>query len=383
LRALGLDVHVLGEPMELWRRQMPIGMFLRSSWEASTISDPRHELTLDDFEAEHGVRLSRPVPLDDYLRYGHWYQRRAVPDVDTRRVVHVERAIGGFHVHVDAGDRLSTRRVVVATGPGGFARLPGQFARPRSPLVSHSSELRDLRGFAGLRTAIVGAGQSAIELAALLQEAGADVEVIARAGQIRWLRRSAWLHERQGALGRMLYPRTDVGPVGLSWVVALPNAFRRVPRDLGQRIAYRCIRPAASAWLIPRTEDVRLTLGRSVSSAEAVGDRLRLRLDDGTRRDVERVVLATGFEVRADRHPLLDPALIAAIRTRDGSPLLGPGFESSVPGLHFVGAFAAASYGPVMRFVSGTPFTARALSAHVRDAHRPGRLRAQPASAAA
>jgi FAD-dependent urate hydroxylase len=383
LRALGLDVHVLGEPMELWRRQMPIGMFLRSSWEASTISDPRHELTLDDFEAEHGVSLSRPVPLDDYLCYGRWYQRRAVPDVDTRRVVHVERAIGGFHLHLDAGDRLSTRRVVVATGPGGFARLPGQFAGLRSPLVSHSSELRDLGGFAGLRTAIVGAGQSAIELAALLHEAGADVEVIARAGQIRWLRRSAWLHERQGALGRMLYPRTDVGPVGLSWVVALPNAFRRVPPDLGERIAYRCIRPAASAWLIPRTEDVRLTLGRSVSSAEAVGDRLRLRLDDGTGRDVERVVLATGFEVRADRHPLLDPALIAAIRTRDGSPLLGPGFESSVPGLHFVGAFAAASFGPVMRFVSGTPFTARALSAHLRDAHRPGRLRAQPASAAA
>jgi FAD-dependent urate hydroxylase len=63
--------------------------------------------------------------------------------------------------------------------------------------------------------------------------------------------------------------------------------------------------------------------------------------------------------------------------------LLGPGFESSVPGLHFVGAFAAASFGPVMRFVSVTPFTARALASHVRDAHRPAQLRPQPASAAA
>jgi hypothetical protein len=33
-----------------------------------------------------------------------------------------------------------------------------------------------------------------------------------------------------------------------------------------------------------------------------------------------------------------------------------------VPGLHFVGAPAAWSFGPVMRFVSGTHFAARALA---------------------
>jgi FAD-dependent urate hydroxylase len=384
LRALGLDVHTLGRPMELWERRMPVGMLLRSSWEASSISDPNGELTLDAYEAEHGVRLPRPIPLADYLLYGRWYQRRAVPSVDPRRVVGLERARGGgFHLHLNGGGVIAARRVVVATGPADFARRPGVFAGLGSPLVQHSSQLRELDGFRGLRTAVIGAGQSAIEVAALLHEAGAEVEVIARAAGIRWLRRSGWLHSRDGAFRRILYPRTDVGPVGLSWLVAVPNAFRHVPTGLGDRIAYRCIRPAATAWLMPRIAEARLTLGRVVTGTVAAGDRLRLVLDDRTTREVDRVVLGTGFDMRADRHPLLGPELRARLRTRQGAPLLGAGLESSIPGLHFVGAFSAASFGPVMRFVSGTPFTARALAGHLAQGRPPARLRTQPASAAA
>lgn len=383
LRQLGLDVHAIGEPMELWRRQMPVGMFLRSSWEASSIADPDGRLTLDAYEDAHGRRLERPVPLQDYLEYARWYQRQAVPDVDVRRVEQIERSPGGYHVHLSDGDRVDARRVVVATGPSAFTRRPAAFDGIGAPLVSHSSELRELRAFAARRTAVIGAGQSAIELAALLHEAGAEVEVIARAPRIRWLRRSGWLHSREGMLRRMVYPPTDVGPVGLSWLVAMPGAFRRVPRPLGDRIAYRCIRPAASAWLIPRTASTRMTLGRAVAAVAATPDELDLRLDDGTRRRVDRVVLATGFDIRADRHPLLGPELRSELRTVAGMPVLGAGLESSIQGLHFVGAFAAGSFGPVMRFVSGTPFTARALAAHVASARAPARLRAQPASAPA
>lgn len=383
LQGRGLDVHTLGRPMELWERQMPLGMFLRSSWEASSISDPDGSLSLDAYEAEHDVRLPRPVPLADYLRYGRWYQQHAVPNLDSRRVVRLARVPAGFRLELDDGDAVGTRRVVIATGPADFLRRPPPLGGLTPPLVHHSSELRELDAFAGRRTAVVGAGQSAIELAALLHEAGAEVEVIARADKVRWLRRSGWLHGREGRLRRILYPPTDVGPVGLSWLVAVPNAFRRVPDGLGDRIAYRCIRPAASGWLVPRTAEVRLTLDRTITDATATGDRLELRLDDRTEREVERVVLATGFDVRVDRHPLLGRELVAGLSTRAGYPLLGPGFESSIPGLHFVGAFAAASFGPVMRFVSGTPFTGRALAGHVAEARQAMPVRTQPASAPA
>jgi FAD-dependent urate hydroxylase len=383
LRACGLDVHVLGRPMELWERRMPVGMFLRSSWDASTISDPDGALTLDAYEASRPAPLPRPIPLDDYLAYARWYRDHAVPDVDTRRVVAVRRNGTGFELDLADGETTRARRVVIGTGPADFARRPAALAELPAALVRHSADVREPAEFGGLRTVVVGSGQSAIELAALLHEAGAAVEVIARAGSVRWLRRSGWLHGRDGVLRRMLYPPTDVGPVGLSRLVAMPGAFRRLPPALGDRIAYRCIRPAASGWLVPRTCAVRLTLGHTIAAAAVADDALRLRVDDGSEREVDRVVLATGFDIRADRHPLLGPELLADLRTRDGAPLLGAGFESSIPGLHFVGAFSAASFGPVMRFVSGTPFTGRALARHLAPTRRSERARAQPASATA
>lgn len=363
LRARGVATHVLGEEMAFWRRQMPIGMRLRSSWEASSISDPDGALTLDAYETAQGRRLARPIPLDDFLRYALWFQRAAVPDVDRRRVERVERADGGFRLALDDGDALVAPRVAIATGLESLARRPTQLDGLGAPLVRHASELRDLTGYHGRRTVVVGAGQSAIELAALLTEAGAAVEVVARAPSVRWLRRSGWLHERSGRLRRLLYPPTDVGPIGLSWLVAAPDLFRRVPRQLGDRIAYRCIRPAASSWLMPRTRSVRMTFGRVVTAAAAVEDELRLTLDDGTERTADRLVVATGYDVSLTRQGLLAPELLSTVRTRAGAPVLDAGLESSVPGLHFLGAFAAPSFGPVMRFVCGTRFAAPALAA--------------------
>jgi hypothetical protein len=383
LRARGLDVHVLGRPMELWERRMPVGMFLRSSWEASTISDPDGALTLDAYEARLQAPLPRPIPLADYLAYARWYQRQAVPDIDTRRVLAVRRGGPEFELDLADGATARARRVVIATGPADFARRPQALGELPEPFVRHSVDVREPAEFQGRRTVVIGSGQSAIELAALLHEAGAAVEVIARADHVRWLRRSGWLHGRDGVLRRMLYPPTDVGPVGLSRLVAMPDAFRRLPPGLGDRIAYRCIRPAASGWLVARTRGVRLTLSRTIAAAAVAGDAVRLRVDDGSERETDHVVLATGFDVRADRHPLLVAELLADLRTRGGAPLLGAGFESSIPGLHFVGAFSAASFGPVMRFVSGTPFTGRALARHLAPTRRSEHARAQPASATA
>jgi len=47
-----------------------------------------------------------------------------------------------------------------------------------------------------------------------------------------------------------------------------------------------------------------------------------------------------------------------------GYPVLNRGFESSVRGLYFVGAAGAYSFGPLCRFVAGTPYTARTLARH-------------------
>ncbi len=362
LSAAGVSVQVLGRPMSYWRDHMPRGMLLRSSWEASHIADPGRAHTLDAYERQLATAIGRPIPLDRFVDYGLWFAGRLVPGIDTSMATRVERDGLGFRVVLENGDALQAGRVVVATGLDGFAHIPVVFASISPEQVIHASDLVDPNRLSGRQVAVIGGGQSALETAALIHEAGAAVRVLTRASRLRWLRRSQRLHGQQGLARRLLYPPTDVGPPGLNQIVARPPLWRQLPGPLGARVAYRCIRPAGAGWLVERLAGVPLETGRTVESAEERPDGLRLVLEDGSHLDVEHVVLATGYRVDVGRLPFLGPELLSRLRRPTGYPHLRGGFESSVPGLHFVGAASALSWGPVMRFVSGTTFTARALT---------------------
>lgn len=362
LRSANVEVRMFGRAMEFWQHQMPAGMFLRSSWEASHISDPHHALTLDAYQAAHSVQLSTPIPLDNFIAYGRWFQQQVVPDLDQRQVRRIEAMAKGFRLLMEDDDVLEAQRVIVATGIAPFAYRPAEFMSLPPQLASHSSDHSDLGCFAGRQVLVVGGGQSAIESAALLHEAGADSEVVLRASRLRWLRRSAWLHNHLRLVRQLLYPPTDVGPPGLNQVVASPDFFKRLPFTLQQRIACRSIRPAAADWLWPRVQGIQITTERQVVSAIPENGRLCVNLDDGTKRSVDHALLATGYRVDIARYSFLSPELQRSLRCVDGYPQLSTGFESSVPGLHFLGAPAARSFGPLMRFVSGTEYAARALT---------------------
>lgn len=370
LRRAHVDTHVFGRTMEFWESRMPEGMWLRSSWEASTISDPDGRLSLDVYDAGRTQPLARPVRLEDFIAYGHWFAQQAVPEVDERQVVGLERNAAGFRLRLADGDVLTARRVILATGLEGFEHRPAALAHLPRDLVPHSVDIRELRPFAGRRVAVLGAGQSAIELAALLHEAGAEVEAIARASQVRWLVRSGWLHRRSPRLRRLLYPPTDVGPPVLNQLVAKPLAFRTLPPTLQARIAYRSIRPAAAGWLVDRVSALPLHLDTRVERAAADDGRLSLELSDGASLSVDRLVLATGYRPDIARHPLLGADLVNQISHDRGYPRLGRGYESSVPGLHVVGALSAYAFGPVMRFVSGTWFTAGEVASRIAAVER-------------
>ena len=363
LRAAKIEICVFGQPMEFWENQMPEGMFLRSSWAACHIADPHRTSTLDNYSASQNISVSRPVPLDRFIDYGHWFQKRLVPDVDRRQVVNIEITNRGFRLDLHDGDSVQVQRVIVATGISLFARRPQQFSGLPSALVSHTSEHRNLKRFGGQRMAIIGSGQSALETAALLHELGAEVEVVARRPKVQWLdQKLRWLKSEANPLRPLLYPPTDVGPPGLNLIVATPELFKKLPRPLQERIAYRSIRPAGSGWLVPRLRNVGITTGVAVDSIRATGECLNLELSDGTKRTLDHLMLATGYQVNIARYRFLSTPVVKQLRLSDGYPELNAGFESSVPGLHFVGAPAAHSFGPLCRFVSGTPFTARTLT---------------------
>lgn len=365
LRAAGVGAMVFGTPMAFWRDHMPAGMLLRSVWEASHIADPTGELTLDEYEAARGERIPKPIPLADFIDYGDWYRQRLALDVDSRHVSHVARHDGLFRATLDDGAVLDAHSLIVATGIEYFASRPPNFARLSRHRVSHSSEHASFSGFNGKRVAVVGGGQSAAESAALLSEAGAEVELVLRKPQLYWLAGDRLTNRPR--LRRLLYPPTDVGPPGLNWIVAVPALFRALPPALQYAVAKRVLRPAAADWLRPRLENVVLRMGRTIVSSEDNDNALALTFDDGSRGQFDHLLLATGYRVDISRLPFLTD-LIGSLRLVRGSPHLGPGFESSISRLHFVGAAATASFGPIMRFVTGTGYASRGVTARLRRA---------------
>lgn len=211
LRARGIPVRVFGEPMVSWRAHMPEGMLLKSTPAASNIDAPQRGHDLVDYCDAAGIRRlvtdEDIVPVETFVAYGEWFQQKLVPDLERVRVVSVDRrgdhgdagqggqrggpggdrpGPGGFELKLDSGELFTARAVVVATGLSGLAHLPPELAAaapdgptPTGP-VSHSSQLHDLSRFSGRELIVVGAGQSALETAALAAEAGAQVRVVAR-----------------------------------------------------------------------------------------------------------------------------------------------------------------------------------------------------------
>ena len=114
----GLEVREFGRPMSFWDQNMPVGMLLRSNWTATQIASPENLLTIETYMDETGDRMAQPVPLDGFVRYGQWYQRKAVSDLDHRDITRVESDPKGFKVTLADGETIISKRVVVAAGIG-------------------------------------------------------------------------------------------------------------------------------------------------------------------------------------------------------------------------------------------------------------------------
>jgi predicted ATP-grasp superfamily ATP-dependent carboligase len=365
LRHAGVPARTFGGVLEFWREQMPEGMRLRSRKRSTHISDPERKLTIDDYEAATGRTVTTPsLMLDEFLDYGAWFQQQGVPDVDPRKVRVLDRHEGSFRLELEDGERVTVDRVVVAAGLFPFGRRPEPFGSLPPELVSHSADVRDLSRFAERKVLVVGGGQSALESAALLHEVGAEVEVAMRAPEIKWLSPEN-APKQPGLRSRLPLPPTDVGGFATGWTAALPDLFRLVPRRLKPVVSYRCIRPAGSAWLRPRLEGVPLGMGAIATGAQASNGGVRVNLADGGERVFDHVLLGTGYEIDVRSYPFLAPELAAAIDVESGYPRLRIGFECSVPGLHFVGAPAAITFGPIMRFVVGTWYAAPSVTRRV------------------
>ena len=338
LRQSGRSVRQFGLPMHLWRANMPRGMFLKSQGFASNLSDPAASLTLAAFcreterpYADYGL----PVPLDTFVAYGQWFQSAAKLNVEEVMVTGVSPAGDGYEVTLADGETLLARQVVVAVGVEHFAYLPEQLAALPAGVCTHSSAHTDLAAFAGQRVTVVGAGQSALESAALLHEHGAQVQIVMRAEHATW--NGAPLAPDRPLWQRLREPEAGLGSGWGTWFYSRkPALFRHLPVASRVRRARTALGPAGASWLRGRVEGefpVRggLALDRAESGPE--GAWLGLAHSSGARVEmaVDHVIAATGYRPDLSRLTFLDERLRSRLQTVAGSPRGGPRLPDQRP----------------------------------------------------
>jgi Pyridine nucleotide-disulphide oxidoreductase len=376
LRTTGLPFRIIGRVMETWREQMPEGMLLKSDGFASDLSDPQGTFRLHHYCEQRQLPYHPtciPVELVTFADYGAEFQRRMVPEVEDAKLVALERGDDEFLLTLDTGETFVAHKVVLAVGISHYAHIPAVLdGLPSGSTVnglSHSSQVRQPAKFAGKNVAVVGSGASAIDLSALLHEAGAAVTIVSRRNALKFhdkprdRKRSLWEKLRR--------PGSGLGPGWKSRLLTeFPHWFRLLPVRLRLNLLRRLLGPSGGWPMRERVEGkVTVLSGVSLRGAEMHEERVLLALsrENGALEQLEfdHVIAATGYQVDLRRLPFLGEELRRQIRAAEHMPVLSSHFESSVPGLYFVGISSALTFGPMMRFAYGSAYTARRLERHL------------------
>jgi cation diffusion facilitator CzcD-associated flavoprotein CzcO len=350
--------------MRFWRN-MPIGVNLKSLAFATNIAVPKDGYSFPNWCRRHGLEDFEPCTMQSFSAYGLEIQKQFVPDVEEVLVTSVSLRSGGFELALSSGERLRSRKVVVCTGLSGLAQIP-EVLRELSPdCMRHTFDISDYSEFRNKTIAVIGAGASAIEAAALVHEAGGHSEIFLR-GQ------EAVFHGRTPRVRplweRIKNPMTVLGAGRDNWVIQqLPLIVYRLPHERRTRFVKRYLGPASPWWIKDRVlGKVPIHVRHEVVEARNASQRVQLKVRDGegslNNVEVDFVIAGTGYDVNVSRLKFLDPVILDRLHRTERAPTLDINFESSVPGLHFTGPLSFMCFGPLFRFVTGAEVTARRLA---------------------
>ncbi|MFE7276280.1 flavin-containing monooxygenase [Streptomyces sp. NPDC057623] len=245
--------------------------------------------------------LDRYPHRDEVIAYLLRYADRLDADIRTRtRVLEVSYGDGAFGLSLEDGSQLEARAVVAATGTFGRPHrpdLPG--LEGYAGVVLHAADYRSPEPFTGQRVMVVGAGNSAVQIA---------VEVAGRA-HVTLAARHAVRFARQRTLGRDLHwwlARTSLDTLPIGRFLRTPPTQLII--DDGR------YRPAVA----PGRPD-RRPLFTGISETKVIWT-------DGTTEEVDTILLATGY--RPDLGYLAPLGALDASghpRHREGISLTHPG----------------------------------------------------------
>jgi len=345
-------------------------MLLKSEGFASNLYDPAATFTLKKFCIENQIPYSDtglPVTVGVMTAYGRAFQERLVPEVEDKQVVALERSRQTYVLKLDDGEVVAAQRVVVAIGCRHFRYIPPCLTHLDPQFLSHSSDHHDLTGFRGRDVTVIGGGASAVDLAALLSEDGVKVRLVVRQPSILF-------HSRSGPRSlwqRFRYPMSGIGPGWRSrFFTDAPRLFRYLPKETRARIIKTYLGPASADVMKDRIIGrVQLLTAQAPTAACHAGSRVELELAgrEGAESKVstDHVIAATGYRVDLGRVPFLSKEIRSALMLFNNAPVLSVDFQSTVPGLYFIGLVSAYHFGPVMRFMFGANYTACRLARHL------------------
>ena len=370
LAARNIAHRILGRPMLFWSKIAKAGpkRYLKAYCFGMNISAPKPGFSFADYSEPRGLETFEPCSIGDFAAYGHWFQQENVAWVEPFDVAHVEPDARGFLLTREDGERFVAARVVIATGLARFPYVPPILAALPRPLVTHTSGITEFATFAGREVAVIGSGQSALEAAALLHEVGARPLLLVRKPSVIWMNRISMVRT---LWRRMRSPISDLGSGPKAWALThFPGAMHRVPAMCRTRFVKNHLPGEGAWWLRDRVENrVAVQSGTTVVEAhESLGRvALRLRAQDGSEHEllVDHIIAGTGYDINVDSLEFLDPRLRRAIQRLERAPKLNAAFETSVPGLCFIGPASAMSFGPLFRFVAGAQYTAQTVAAHL------------------
>jgi thioredoxin reductase len=358
LSALGVDHVIVGAPMDGYRTYSPAGMIMKSEPYASAFAAPQPGYDVKSYSAKHDIPyVDRVTPLTvkQFLDYADWYTATLVPDVRQDIVTKVTPVDGGgFNVEFSGGKALKAGQVVIATGLRPYIYRPEELSELPSDLVSHASDHQDIAGYAGKKVVVVGSGQSALETSALLHEAGAQVQIVSRRKKLDW---NVPNPETVNWFEQLRWPVSQLCEGWHCKLMDTPWVFRLRSAKWRAENARTFLGPSGSWWLKDRVDGVIETLfERTVLKADAHGDGVRLFLggQQETVVEADHIICGTGFRMDVAKNSFLPSDVVAKISTYAKYPVVSPDGESSVRGLYFAGAAAAANIGPSMRFIAGT-----------------------------
>jgi cation diffusion facilitator CzcD-associated flavoprotein CzcO len=326
-----------------------------------------HAARYGDDAWESLVRIDKA----DWMRYLNWFRRTLkIPVRNKTRVARIEPAGAFWRLHLDGGEVMLTREIVLATGlEGGGARRVPDFARVGLPrdVRAHTADPIDFSRLHGLRVAVVGGGASAYDNAATALEHGAAfVEMFIRRDSIA-----------------LVNPFRALESSGFWRNFADLNDATRL-RFMYRLLSFPMPPPQDSVDRVMRHANVSVRFGTPVLDAVPG---IRLRTKSGWH-ETDFLILGTGFTVDLHARPELSaiadhvatwsdryhPPVDRLNAEMGRHPFVGSGFEllektpGTMPGLRRIRMFnggSMVSTGPVSTGLNGMPFGMPRLIKHI------------------